>query len=57
MEDNMRRRMLVSIGVAAMITGVSLVRVAGQDASKAAQATLKTSWGEPDLQGLWSDEY
>jgi hypothetical protein len=53
----MRRRMLVAIGVAAMITGVSLVRVAGQDASQAAQATLKTSWGEPDLQGLWSDEY
>src|SRR5713226_1092215 len=52
----MRSRIFASIGLAAMIAAVSLAPLAGQDAGKTAPA-LKTSWGEPDLQGLWSDEY
>src|ERR1700684_1580550 len=53
----MRRRILASIVVAAGIASASLVLMAGQEAGKAAGRVQKTSWGEPDLQGLWSDEY
>ena len=44
----MKQRILGLMGVAAAIAVVSLVSVAGQ-----APTTLKTSWGEPDLQGIW----
>ena len=59
----MRQRILVLIGVAAVILAVIVVlRLApGQAGAGAGGATTgtaaKTSWGEPDLQGLWSDEY
>lgn len=66
----MRTRFLKSIGVAAMIMAVtgllreSPVTVAGQAptaAAKAAEAKAgpapKTAWGEPDLQGIWTDVY
>src|ERR1700680_410892 len=36
------------VGLAAVISIATLVSVAGQ-----AQPGLKTSWGEPDLQGIW----
>jgi hypothetical protein len=51
--------MLKSLGVAAALTVVALVSLAGQAPANKAPAgpALKTSWGEPDLQGLWSDEY
>ena len=55
----MRERLFQLVGVVAMIAVVSLALVAAQaptTASKAASG-LKTSWGEPDLQGIWSDEY
>ena len=44
----MRGRLHQFLGAAAVITVATLVSVAGQ-----AQTALKTSWGEPDLQGLW----
>src|ERR1700681_4470582 len=49
------RRMLGLLGVAAVIAVVSLVSVAGQSPRTPAQTgpALKTSWGEPDLQGIW----
>src|SRR6266852_719845 len=49
----MRQRILVFIGVAAVIIAVTVLLklVPGQ------APALETSWGEPDLQGLWSDEY
>jgi hypothetical protein len=49
------RRMLELLGVAAVIAVVSLVSVASQSPRTAAQTgpVLKTSWGEPDLQGIW----
>src|SRR5713101_329693 len=81
----MRQRILVMMGVAAVITLVSLTAatVAGQGrraaiqigpaatpaaaaqtqsaaqtgtAAKAGPAP-KTAWGEPDLQGIWTDDY
>ena len=66
-----RRRILEVIGVAAVILAVVMllklapVPVAGQSSKptatvaereKAGPAT-KTSWGEPDLQGIWTNEY
>jgi len=52
----MRQRILKLMSVAAVTAAASLVAVAGQAPTTVAQ-TPKTSWGEPDLQGLWSDEY
>jgi hypothetical protein len=55
----MKQRILELLGVVAAIIVVSLVLVAAQapTASKTTGPVLKTSWGEPDLQGLWSAEY
>jgi hypothetical protein len=53
----MRQRILVLTGVAAVVIAVAvLLRLAPGQAANSEPA-LKTSWGEPDLQGLWSDEY
>jgi hypothetical protein len=67
----MRRRLLEALGVAAVLLAVTLLlkltpaAVAGQ--SPAAPATAgqaaktasapKTPWGEPDLQGIWTDDF
>ncbi len=54
----MRNRLLTSIGLAVVIVSALLlfrypqVSVAQQNS----QTPLKTSWGEPDLQGIWTDE-
>ena len=67
----MRRRFLELIGVAAAVMAVIVllkltqVPVAGQAARPTATAgaaattgpAAKTPWGEPDLQGIWNDEY
>jgi hypothetical protein len=55
----MRQRVLQSAGVAAAFAVAALVSLAGQAPANRTQAApaLKTSWGEPDLQGIWSDEY
>jgi hypothetical protein len=66
----MRRRLLEVLGVAAVILMVTVLlkltplRVAGQDATARAQAeggakagsAVKTPWGDPDLQGIWTDD-
>jgi len=44
----MRERLPQVMGLAAVIAVAALVSVAGQ-----AQTVPKTSWGEPDLQGIW----
>jgi len=51
--------MLEWLGMAAVIAVVSLVSVAGQAPTTAVQTgpSLKTSWGEPDLQGIWTRDY
>jgi len=45
---------IVAIAAAAASAAVS-VRTSTQ-APAAAGAALKTPWGEPDLQGIWTDE-
>src|SRR5437016_5922219 len=55
----MRQRILKFVGVAAVISIGLLASVAGQSPTttqKTAPA-LKTSWGEPDLQGIWTRDY
>ena len=61
----MRTRVLKLIGAAAMVTAVMVLlkpaslSVAAQGPSAAGKTTQapKTAWGEPDLQGIWTDEY
>src|SRR2546430_4755890 len=64
----MRRRILqLTVGFAVLVTLIFLLKFTGADqTSRAAAAAdtpgakpsgLKTAWGEPDLQGIWTDEY
>ena len=61
----MRRRFVGSLIVAAaFVAGTSVlpiapVTVSGQSPAKSSASgpSIKTPWGEPDLQGIWTDEY
>lgn len=63
----MRVRFVSAIGVVAVVFAVAAVfkltavGVSGQAQSAAAKgkggAALKTPWGDPDLQGIWTDEF
>ena len=67
----MRRRALEFIGVAAVVVAVIVllklapIPVGGQASRAAATAgsaattgpAAKTTWGDPDLQGIWTDEF
>src|SRR5262249_28462657 len=52
-------RTFAATAVAAAVAGVLVVSLAGQTTNRQSSSsqTAKTSWGEPDLQGLWSDEF
>ncbi len=58
----MRGRLLAVLGVVAVILAVIVllkvapVGVAGQT-SAATGAATRTAWGDPDLQGIWTDEF
>jgi len=58
----MRRRLLAVLGVVAVILAVIVllkvapVGIAGQTTAASGSAT-KTAWGDPDLQGIWTDEF
>src|SRR5580765_3802056 len=49
---------MIGIAIAASAVGavivVSITKISAQ--TPAASAGLKTPWGEPDLQGIWTDE-
>jgi hypothetical protein len=64
----MRTRLLQLIGVFAVVLAVILILkfavgdqtsspTARADATGAKSSGLKLPWGEPDLQGIWTDEY
>jgi hypothetical protein len=56
----MRRRLLAVLGVVAVILAVIvLVKVApvGIAGQTPAGSATKTAWGDPDLQGIWTDEF
>src|SRR5260221_5718117 len=46
---------IVAAAVGAVIAG-SIPRTSAQAPGASATAALKTPWGEPDLQGIWTDE-
>jgi hypothetical protein len=59
----MRNRFLKSVGAAALIVSVLVflkpadLTFANESPTASAKSTaLKTVWGEPDLQGIWTDE-
>jgi hypothetical protein len=52
------RRLLEMTGLAAVITIGALVAVAGQVGPAAGSgAAPRTSWGEPDLHGIWTEQH
>jgi hypothetical protein len=57
----MKRRLLEVIGVAAVVIAVAgILKVSRGSVEGSAASTgsgPKTSWGEPDLQGIWTDEF
>ncbi|MEQ1872079.1 MAG: hypothetical protein ABL961_18845, partial [Vicinamibacterales bacterium] len=63
----MRVRFVSAIGAVAVVFAVAAVfkltavGVSGQAQSAAAKgkggAALKTPWGDPDIQGIWTDEF
>ena len=60
----MRPRVLTSIGLMALTSVVSLLIVgaqSGTDSRKPVTASpgsaSRTPWGDPDLQGIWTDVY
>jgi len=52
----MHHRLLRSMILVAVSAGVAVVSSAVTRTSAQAPAALKTPWGEPDLQGIWTDE-
>src|SRR5262245_56629223 len=55
----MKGRVFLFAGVAVSIS-LALVSASAQAPSggaAAAQAAAKTPWGDPDLQGIWTDDY
>jgi hypothetical protein len=63
MRGFLRASIAIVIAVAAVAIAVSIDRAAAQAPGAAAaptpapQAQLKTPWGEPDLQGIWTAEF
>src|SRR6185369_6864039 len=58
-EAVMRDRFLRSISVTALTAvavGIFWVSVEPTSAQAPASAAMQTPWGEPDLQGIWTDE-
>ena len=54
----MKRRLIEVLGVAAVILVVTaLLKLAPSAVGDPAPAGAKTLWDDPDLQGIWTDEY
>src|SRR5215467_5817126 len=55
----MRDRFLSSVATFAVTAAAigAVVAIIGTRTSAQAPAALKTPWGEPDLQGIWTVEY
>ena len=57
----MRARILTLAGIGLVVVlglvGSTQVGLMGQTAGAQADASLRTPWGEPDLQGIWTEEF
>jgi hypothetical protein len=56
-EITMRDRFSTSMVTVAMAAAVISTAISGITAQTSAQTTLRTPWGEPDLQGIWTEEF
>jgi hypothetical protein len=52
----MRERFSFSITMPAIVLAVGVVSAVSMTGLSAQAPALKTAWGEPDLQGIWTDE-
>src|SRR5262249_28909656 len=59
-EVEMRMRLVKSIGASVTVASVLVIAsqavIASETAPAAPSSALQTPWGEPDLQGIWTDE-
>jgi hypothetical protein len=57
----MKRRLLEALGVLAMVLAVAvllrLTPLGGAGQNETAKASTTTPWGDPDLQGIWTDDF
>jgi len=53
----MRKRLLKVLGVVAVILAVIVLLKMAPAGTASASTALKTAWGDPDLQGIWTDDY
>src|SRR5687768_7376263 len=53
----MRARVIQLIGVATVVAGVAVFVTLGPVAIAGQAPTLRTPWGDPDLQGIWTNEF
>ena len=57
----MKSRLLGALSIVVLIAGITgllrLARVPSDGAGAAAAAAGRTAWGDPDLQGIWTDPY
>jgi hypothetical protein len=53
----MRKRLLQVLGVVAVILAVVVLLKMAPAGSASASPALRTAWGDPDLQGIWTDDY
>lgn len=53
----MRKRLLQVVGVVAVILAVIALLKVAPAGGASPSPTLKTAWGDPDLQGIWTDDY
>jgi len=56
-EITMRDRFSTSMVTVAIAAAVISTAISGIAAQTSAQKTLRTPWGEPDLQGIWTEEF
>ena len=53
----MTKRLLGLIGVAATVLAVAALLMLTRVPITGQSAALRTAWGDPDLQGIWTDQY
>ena len=53
----MRTRLLQVLGVVGVILAVIVLLKMAPAGSASPSPSLKTAWGDPDLQGIWTDDY
>ncbi len=53
----MKKRLLGVVGVAAIVLAVAGLLLLTRVPAEGQSASPRTAWGDPDLQGIWTDQY